>query len=56
MYIRELVALGALDNSIEDKNISICLRLEYQNVLVERLLDVQNFADLQSHGLTRPLR
>ena len=54
-YIRELIAFGALNDTIENEDITICLGLEDENVLVEGLFDVQDLPDLQGHGLTRPL-
>ena len=54
--VRELVALGALDNTIEDEDVSVSLRLEDKDVLVETLLDVEDAIDLEGHRLARPLR
>ena len=54
--VRELVALGALDNTIEDEDVAISLRLEDEDVLVETLLDVEDVIDLKGHRLARPLR
>ena len=53
--VRELVAPGALDDTIEDKDVSVGLGLEDEDVLVERLFDVQDLADLEGHGLAWPL-
>jgi len=53
--IREFIAFRALDNAIKDENVSKGLRLKDKNVLVERFLCMQDFVDLQSHGLARPL-
>lgn len=53
--IRELITFCALDDTIQDKDISVRLGLEDEDVLVERLFDVQDLADFQGHGLTRPL-
>ena len=47
---------SALNGTVENKDISICLGLEDENVLVEGLLDVENVVDLEGHGLARPLR
>ena len=55
MHIRELVALSALDDTVEDQDVSVGLRLEDEHVLVKGLFDVEDFADLEGHGLTRPL-
>ena len=54
--VRELVALGALDNTIEDKNVTVSIRLEDKDVLVETLLDVEDAIDLKGHRLARPLQ
>ena len=55
MHIRELVALGALNDTVENQDVSVGLRLENENVLVKGLFDVEDLADLEGHGLTRPL-
>ncbi len=55
MYIRELVALGALDDTVEDQDVTVRLGLENEDVLVKGLFDVEDLADLEGHGLTRPL-
>ena len=43
-YIRELIAFGALNDTIKNEDITICLGLEDENVLVEGLFDVQDLA------------
>jgi len=55
-YERELVTLGALDSTVEHEDVAICFRFEYEDVLIERSLNVKDFVDLEGHGLTRPLR
>lgn len=52
--LRELVALSGLNDTVENKDIAVGGRLEDENVLVVRLLNVKNLLDLESHGLTRP--
>lgn len=52
-YIRELVAFGALYETIENQDIAERLGLEDEDVLVERFFDVQDFLDFESHGLAR---
>lgn len=41
-----------LDSSVEDENVSVVGRLENENVLVQRLLHVENLLDPEGHGLT----
>jgi hypothetical protein len=55
-HIRELVPLGALDNAIEDEDISVGLGLEDEHVLVKGLFGAEDFVDLEGHRLARPLR
>ena len=54
-HVRELVAFGALYDPIENQDVTVRLGLEDEDVLVERSFDVENFVDLESHGLARPL-
>jgi len=56
VYVRELVALGALNGPVKNQNVSVCLRLEDENVLVQTFFDVQDLPDLQGHRLAGPLR
>jgi hypothetical protein len=37
---RELIALSALNDTIEHQNIAIGLRFEYENILIKGLLDM----------------
>ena len=53
--LRELIALRALDDAVEDEDVAVRLGLEDEHVLVEGLLDVEDFVDLEGHGLARPL-
>lgn len=52
--IREFIALGGLDDTIEDEDVAVGGGLEDENVLVERLLNVENLLDLEGHGLAGP--
>lgn len=54
LYIREFIPLCALDDIVQNKDSSIVARLENEDVLVLRLLVVENLIDLEGHGLTRP--
>lgn len=54
LLVCKLIALGALDDVVEDENISVVGRLEDENILVQRFLVVKDFLDLESHGLARP--
>ena len=42
--IRELITFGALNDTIKNEDITICLGLKDKNILVEGLFDVQDFA------------
>lgn len=52
--VRELVALSALDDVVEDKDGAVVGRLEDEDVLVLALLVVKNLLDLEGHGLAGP--
>lgn len=54
MNLRELIALGGLDDTVEDEDVTIGGRLEDEHVLVERLFNVEDLLDLEGHGLTGP--
>jgi hypothetical protein len=41
-----------LDSTVENENVSVVGRFENENVLVERLLHVEDLLDPESHGLT----
>jgi hypothetical protein len=55
-YSRKLVSLGALDDTIEDQDVSVRLTLEHEHVLVLGLLHVEDLVDLQGECLSGPLR
>lgn len=56
MHSRKFVAFGTLDDAVKDQNIAVSFRLEDEDILIERFLNVENLVDLQGHGLARPLR
>ena len=43
---RKFVAFGALDDAVKDQNIAVRFRLENEDILIERFLNVENFVDL----------
>lgn len=51
LLVRKLIALGALDDVIEDQHGAVVGRLEDQDVLVFALLMMQDLVHLKSHGL-----
>ena len=53
--VRELVALSTLDDDIKNEHVSVRGGLEDEHVLIEGLFDVEDFVDLEGHGLARPL-
>ena len=54
LLVGELVALGALDNVVEDEDHAVVGGLENEDILVEGLLVVDDLVDLEGHGLARP--
>lgn len=52
--IRELIALGALDDVVQDQDGAVVAALEDEDILVLGLLVVQDLVDLEVHGLTGP--
>ena len=52
--LRELIALGALNDIVENKDGTVVGRFEDEDVLVLALLVVQDLLDLEGHGLAGP--
>lgn len=52
--VRELVALGALDDVVEDEDHAVVGGLEDEDILVLALLVVDHLLNLKGHSLTRP--
>jgi len=54
LLVRELITFSGLDDTIKNQNVSVVGGLENKNVLVQRLLDMKDFLDLDGHSLTGP--
>ena len=54
LLVGELVALGALDNAVEDQHGAVVAALEDEDVLVVGFLVVQDLVHLEVHGLAGP--
>lgn len=54
LLVGELIALGALDNVVQDENGTVVTALEDEDILVLGLLVVNDLVDLKAHGLTGP--
>lgn len=54
LLVGELVALGALDDVVENEDSAVVAGLEDEDILVLGLLVVEDLVDLEHHGLTRP--
>lgn len=52
--IRELIALSALDDIVEDEDGAVVAALENENILVLGLLVVEDLVNLEVHGLAGP--
>jgi len=48
--VRELITFSGLDDTIKNQNVSVVGGLENKNVLVQRLLDMKDFLDLDGHS------
>ena len=53
---RQFVPFSALNDPVQHKDISECLRFEYEDILIKGSLDVQNLVDFQSDRSTWPLQ
>lgn len=51
LLVGELVALGGLDNIVQDQNSAVIGRLEDEDILILALLVVQDLVNLEGHGL-----
>jgi hypothetical protein len=51
LLVGKLIALGALDDVVEDQDGAVVGGLEDQDVLVLALLVVEDLLDLEGHGL-----
>ncbi|CAH0014359.1 unnamed protein product [Clonostachys rhizophaga] len=51
LLVGELIALGALDDIVEDEDVAIVSGLEDEHILVLALLVMQDLLDLEGHGL-----
>ena len=54
LLVCELIALGALDDVVEDEDGAVVGGLEDQDILVLGLLVVEHILDLEGHGLPGP--
>jgi len=52
--VREFITLSALNDTIENQDVTIVGGLENKDILVQGLFDVKDFLDLDSHSLTGP--
>ena len=51
LLIGKLVALGALDDVVQNENVAVVGRLKNEDILILALLMVENLLDPQSHSL-----
>jgi hypothetical protein len=54
LLVGELIALGTLDDVVEDENVAVVAALEDEDILVLGLLVVQDLVNLEAHGLAGP--
>lgn len=54
LLVGELIALGALNDVVEDEDVAMVSGLEDQDILIQALLVVKDLLDLEGHGLARP--
>ena len=52
--VREFIALSALDDVVQNQDSAVVAALKDENILVLRSLVVEDFLDLEGHGLTGP--
>jgi hypothetical protein len=52
--LRELVTFSGLDDTIKNQDVTVVGGLENKNVLVQRLLNMKDFLDLDSHSCGSP--
>jgi hypothetical protein len=52
--VREFIALSALNDIVQNQDSAVVTALKDENVLVLRFLVVEDFLDLEGHGLTGP--
>lgn len=52
--IRELIALSALNDIVQNEDSAVIGTLENENILVLRFLMMKDLLDLEGHGLARP--
>lgn len=54
MTVREFIALSALNDIVQDEDSAVVGALKDEDVLVLRFLVVEDFLDLEGHGLAGP--
>jgi hypothetical protein len=51
--LREFITLSALNDTIENQDVTIVGGLKNKDILVQGLFDVKDFLDLDSHSFRR---